>query len=164
MGMPERSAASRRLMPAAMRASLVAAASAFAMSGGVTMFGPYVTRWLQRNPTRRESSGGRDNLRGYVVYQLWKDVLFLVVDMRERSPWSDAVAAQVRAELAASGMTQGEAAQAAGMARATFNRIAQGGRVADVSQLAHLCAVWNLPLSEFFRRAEERVSQHGGVP
>ena len=161
MGMPERSAASRRLMPAAMRASLVAAASAFAMSGGVTMFGPYVTRWLQRNPNTPESSGGG---RGYGVYQLWKDVLFLVVDMRERSPWSDAVAAQVRAELAASGMTQGEAAQAAGMARATFNRIAQGGRVADVSQLAHLCAVWNLPLSEFFRRAEERVSQHGGVP
>lgn len=91
-------------------------------------------------------------------------VLFLYVDMRERSPWSDAVAAQVRAELAASGMTQGEAAKAAGMARATFNRIATGGRVADVSQLAHLCAVWNLPLSEFFRRAEERVSQHGGVP
>lgn len=151
MGMPERSAASRRVIPAAMSASDVAAASAPARSVPVAMRRTVVTKRLQRNPNT-------PSLLGHSLYQICMSVLFLVMDARERSPWSDAVAAQIRAELAASGMTQGEAAKAAGMARATLNRIAQGSRVADVSQLDKLCRAWNIPLSEFMARAEQRVN------
>lgn len=75
----------------------------------------------------------------------------------ERSQWSEAVAAQIRAELAASGLTQGDAAKAAGMSRATLNRLAQGSRVADVSQIHNLCGVFGLTVSEFIDRASRRL-------
>ena len=134
-----------------MSASDVAAASVSVMSVPVAMRRTVVTKWLQRNPDT-------PSLFGHMGYQMWMSVLFLIMDARERSPWSDAVAAQIRAELAASGMTQGEAAKGAGMARATLNRIAQGSRVADVSQLDKLCRLWGIPLSEFMARTEQRAT------
>lgn len=81
---------------------------------------------------------------------------------RERSTWSDQVAAQIRAERAASGLTQAEVITASGMTRSTYLRVESGERVADTTQLARLCGVFNLPLSVFFRRVEERVAAIGG--
>jgi len=75
---------------------------------------------------------------------------------RQRTPWSDAVAAQVRAERAAAGWTQMEMVRRAGLSRSTYMRIERGTHIADTSELAHICAAVGIPLSEFFRRVENR--------
>lgn len=76
---------------------------------------------------------------------------------RERSDWSDAVAAQIRAERAAAGKTQAQVYETAGISRSAYLRIEKGTRVVDVSQLARICAVLNLGLSTFFERVEDRL-------
>ena len=78
---------------------------------------------------------------------------------RERSDWSEAVAAQVRAERAAAGLTQAQVYEPAGLPRSTYIRIEKGTRVADTTQLARILSVFDLRMSEFFRRVEGRV--HG---
>jgi transcriptional regulator with XRE-family HTH domain len=60
---------------------------------------------------------------------------------RERTPWSDAVANEVRAERARKGWTQLEMVRHTGLSRSTYMRIESGEHI---------------PLSEFFRRVEER--------
>lgn len=76
---------------------------------------------------------------------------------RERSAWSAAVAAQVRAERAAASMTREEMVAASGIPLSTYRRLETGERVADTTQLARLCAAWGILLSEFFRRVEQRA-------
>ena len=76
---------------------------------------------------------------------------------RERSDWSAAVAAQVRAERAAAQWTREELAAASGVMKQTLMRIETGQRVADVSQVGRICAALGLPLAEFFRRVEGRA-------
>ena len=76
---------------------------------------------------------------------------------RDRNAWSDTVAAQLRAERAASGMTQKQIIDATGLGRSTYIRLEAGDRVADTSQLAAILAVLGLPMSEFMRRVEERM-------
>jgi DNA-binding XRE family transcriptional regulator len=94
---------------------------------------------------------------GVRVYQIWRCGLLMGMDARERTLWSEATAAQIRAERAAAGLTQIELAERAGMPRITYVRLEKGSRVADVSQLEKLCRAFDLPMSEFFRRVEERV-------
>lgn len=76
---------------------------------------------------------------------------------RERSDFSESVAAQVRAERAAGGYTQAEIVRRSGLARSTYLRIEAGTHVADTTQLARICGVYGLPLSEFFARVEARL-------
>jgi len=77
---------------------------------------------------------------------------------RERSSWSDAVAAQVRAERAHAGWTQVEMVERTGLSRSTFMRLESGEHVADVSELARVCGAIGVPASEFFRRIEGRMA------
>lgn len=76
---------------------------------------------------------------------------------RERSDWSEAVAAQVRAERAAAGLTQAQVYEPAGLPRSTYIRVEKGTRVADTTQLARICNVLGLRMSEFFARVEGRL-------
>lgn len=78
---------------------------------------------------------------------------------RERSAWSDAVAEQIRAERAILHWTQKKVYEAAGLPRSTYIRLENGKRVADSTQLSRLCGVYGIPISEFFRRVEERHPQ-----
>lgn len=75
---------------------------------------------------------------------------------QERTPWSDSVAAQLRAERAAAGHTQDAMIRLSGIPRSTYIRLEKGTRVADASQLARICGALGLSLSEFFRRVEQR--------
>lgn len=75
---------------------------------------------------------------------------------RERSPWSDAVAAQIRAERAAAEQTQEQVYTAAGIARSTYIRLEKGTRVAGVTQLARICGALGMPLLTFMERVEAR--------
>lgn len=78
------------------------------------------------------------------------------MDPRARSLWSDAVAAQVRAERAAANLTQTQLFKGAGLSRSTYIRIEKGTHVADVTELSKLCGVLGIPLSQFFARVEQR--------
>lgn len=79
---------------------------------------------------------------------------------RERSDWSEAVAAQIRAERAAAGLTQAQVYEPAGLPRSTYLRIEKGTRVADTTQLARILGVLGLRMSVFFARVEDRL--HSG--
>lgn len=74
-----------------------------------------------------------------------------------RSAWNEAVAAQLRAERAASGKTQREVMAQSGIPKSTYLRLESGERKADADQLAALMAVFGLRLSTFFQRVEDRV-------
>ena len=97
------------------------------------------------------------------MYQRWLSLLFMAMtdNARERSAWSDAVSAQIRAERAAAGLTQADVVKRSGIPRSTYIRIESGSRVPDVTQLARLCDSWGLGLSEFFRRVEGRMVTPG---
>ena len=73
------------------------------------------------------------------------------------SEWHDAVTRTFRAERAASGLTINELAARSGMSRSTIARFESGSRSMDTDQLAAICAVVGLRMSEFLRRAEERL-------
>jgi transcriptional regulator with XRE-family HTH domain len=75
---------------------------------------------------------------------------------RERTPWSDAVANEVRAERARKGWTQLEMVRHTGLSRSTYMRIESGEHIADASELARICGAVGIPLSQFFRQVEER--------
>lgn len=83
----------------------------------------------------------------------------MATNARERSPWSDAVAALVRAERAHKGWTQLEMVRNTGLSRSTYMRIESGEHIADASELARICGAIGIPLSEFFRRVEERYPE-----
>jgi len=76
---------------------------------------------------------------------------------RKRSGWSQTVAAQIRAERAASGLTQIEVYTRAGIPRSTYLRIERGTHVADTTELAKIADVLDVCMSEFFRRVENRM-------
>lgn len=75
---------------------------------------------------------------------------------RERTPWSDAVANEVRAERARKGWTQLEMVRHTGLSRSTYMRIESGEHIADMSELARICGAVGIPLSQFVRQVEER--------
>lgn len=76
---------------------------------------------------------------------------------REQSGWSRTVAAQIRAERAASGLTQSEVMARSGIARSTYLRIESGKHIADTTELAKITEALDLAMSEFFRRVENRI-------
>jgi len=78
---------------------------------------------------------------------------------RKRGDYSAAIAAQLRAERAAQGLTQEQLASKAGMGRQMLMRIEKEERVADVSQVADLVAALGIGLVEFFERTEARLAQ-----
>lgn len=78
---------------------------------------------------------------------------------RERSPWSEAASATIRAERAAAGLTQAQMIAKSGLSRSTYIRLESGSSVADVTQLARICGAVGLSLSEFLRRVEQRYPE-----
>ena len=76
---------------------------------------------------------------------------------RRQSGWSRTVAAQVRAERAASGLTQIELYTKAGIPRSTYLRIERGTHLADTTELAKIMDALCISMSEFFRRVENRI-------
>jgi len=75
---------------------------------------------------------------------------------REQSAWSQTVAAQIRAERAASGLPQVEVYTRAGISRSTYLRIEAGKHVVDTSELAKITRALDITMSEFFQRVENR--------
>jgi transcriptional regulator with XRE-family HTH domain len=78
---------------------------------------------------------------------------------RNRSALTLAVAAQIRAERAASGLTQRQVMEKSGIPKSTYLRLESGERVADVQQLAAFCAAVDISLADLMRHAEERVAR-----
>ena len=78
--------------------------------------------------------------------------------MTGNGQWHRAVAAQIRAERAASGKTQREVIERSGIPKSTYLRLESGERRADADQLAQIVAVLGLRLSTFFQRVEDRVA------
>ena len=76
---------------------------------------------------------------------------------REQSDWSQTVAAQIRGERAASGLTQLDLYTRAGILRSTYLRIETGKHVADTTELGKITRALGLTLTEFFRRVENRM-------
>lgn len=78
-------------------------------------------------------------------------------NMRKPNAASKAIAAQIRAERAAAGVTREAVYEAAGISRSSYARIEKGQIVVDTAQLAAIAAVLGVPASEIMRRAEERL-------
>jgi len=149
-GMPVFEAASRWEMPEAERRCLTTAAN--------PRWGVLTRCSIRSNvaPIWDTRKGNAQKLLfrcGYLV-DLFRYLCAVTDTKRERSPWSDAVAAQIRAERAARGLTQADMVERSGVPRSTYIRLERGQRVADSTQLARLCAVWELRVSEFFARVE----------
>lgn len=77
---------------------------------------------------------------------------------RERSAFAAAVAAQLRAERAASGLTQAEVSKRSGIPFGTYRRLEDGDRVMDTAHLGRLQDVFGLSVQEFIARAERRAA------
>lgn len=95
-------------------------------------------------------------LAGYLKSLRWNYSRRMASNTRERSHWSDAVAALVRAERAHKGWTQVQMVKETGLSRSTYMRIESGEHIADTTELSRICGAIGIPLSEFFRRVEER--------
>lgn len=76
---------------------------------------------------------------------------------REIEVWSVAASAQIRAERAASGMTQVEVYTQANLSRSTYLRIEKGKHVPDLGELAKIAAVYGLRVPILIERIEARV-------
>src|SRR5690242_12754095 len=68
-----------------------------------------------------------------------------------------ATAEQLRAERAASGLTIDAVSKAAGMDRKTIMRLESGERGPSVAQIASLCGVYGLAITEFMVLVQGRV-------
>lgn len=71
--------------------------------------------------------------------------------------WNAAVAAQLRAERAARGLTVDELADRAGIPRRTLMRLLNAQRALDVAHLAALASAVDLSVGELLARAEARL-------
>lgn len=83
---------------------------------------------------------------------------------REHTPLSVAVAATVRAERAALGLTREEVSARSGVPVSTLRRIETQERVATVSQLGGVARALGLRLSDLLLRAESRMEDARAVP
>lgn len=84
---------------------------------------------------------------------------------REQSPLSAAVAAQVRAERAAAGLSREQACALTHLPMSTYRRVESGERVATITQLANIAAGFGMRTSELLERAERRVQMaEEGMP
>ena len=94
---------------------------------------------------------------GYLWVTSWAYRFRMATNSRQRSDWSDMVAAQIRAERAAVNLTQGEVMRRSGIARSTYIRIEAGSHIADTTELAKIVLALGVPMSELFRRVEDRM-------
>ena len=78
---------------------------------------------------------------------------------RERSRFSEAIAAEIRAERARVERTQQDVFEEAGIPRATYIRIENAKRVPDTTQLARICQALGIPMSELIVRAERGLAE-----
>jgi len=96
-------------------------------------------------------------LDGYPMYQIRVYLIYMATGAREPSDFSFTVAAQIRAERAAAKLTGAEMIEASGIKRSTYLRIESGSHVADTTQIARICGVFGISLSDFFHRVEARM-------
>lgn len=102
--------------------------------------------------------GGRVVLLGRVRGLLyWSNGMVMATNKRQASPWSDAVAATVRAERARRGLIQRDVIERSGIPRSTYVKIESGVHVADTTEIAHICGAFGLGLGEFFHLVEDEV-------
>lgn len=76
-----------------------------------------------------------------------------------------ALLAQIRAEIAASGKTQGQVADAVGIERATLSRYMSGKRALPLQTFLDISDTLGIPAAHLMRLAEERAGrrpQDGG--
>lgn len=78
---------------------------------------------------------------------------------RDGPRWDQAVAETIRAERAASRLSQAETAKRAGIPRVTYIRYETGERRPSVSQVAAIAAAFGLRLSSFAARVEDRYNE-----
>jgi len=77
---------------------------------------------------------------------------------RALDEWSNAIAAQIRAERAAAGITQVELFSRANLPKSTYIRIETGKRAPDMTQVAKIAHALGIPVSVLIQRAEGRVA------
>lgn len=149
-------ATSRWESPAASMRLETSAAIAADAFGGCSIWSTVVPTW---NTRKRK--------RGQFLFHFWylRDPCRYFEAMsdnrQERSPWSDATSAQIRAERAAAGWTQAKMVELSGVKRSTYLRLEKGQRVPNITDLARICAALGMPLSEFLRRVEARKPEDG---
>lgn len=74
----------------------------------------------------------------------------------EKTSITAAVAAQLRAERAASGLTLDELVAATNMSKSSIQRYLKGGRVVDVEDLTLFSQAFDIPMTVILERAQER--------
>lgn len=92
-----------------------------------------------KRPTYTESRYPITYLIGYLKSLWWDYSPLMATNSRERTPWSDAVSDEVRAERARRDWTQMEMVRRTGLSRSTYIRIEKRQHVADTSELARIC-------------------------
>lgn len=119
--------------------------------------------WVQRKSPQEKSHLYSEYQRRYRTYlRRVRSLTMSAMNARERSPHSQAIADQIKAERARRGLTQREVYDAIDMARMTYIRIENGARVADVTQLAKIASVFEMPLALLIQRAEAEIERTGG--
>src|SRR5690606_18263595 len=88
----------------------------------------------------------------------------MATNKRERSDYSDRVAAQVRMERTNAGLTQAAVYEPAGMSRSTYIRIERGEHVLDVTQLAGICVPLRMTPVGLLERVERAVIAESAAP
>lgn len=79
-------------------------------------------------------------------------------NMREHGIVSEVTASQIRAERAASGLSQTEMVERSGISRSTYIRLEKGTRVSDVEQLRRICNALNISMTTFMERVTQRLA------
>jgi transcriptional regulator with XRE-family HTH domain len=92
---------------------------------------------------------------------IWIGVISVSMGTNKRMAleWTQAVAAEIRAERAALHMTQIDVYTKAKMSRSTYLRIEAETRVPDVEDLAKIASAYELHLSTLIERVEARIEQ-----
>ena len=76
---------------------------------------------------------------------------------RKATPLSEAIAAQIRAERAAARLTKDDMIKRTRIGRGTYYDLEAGTKPIDVSQLAAVCEVLGISLTDFMLRADARM-------
>ena len=156
-GIPVCSAAVRWEIPAAASASETVREISREVCSGVSMQATVVPKWNTCKHRYDKSRRRSKYLDGYLWVTGWAYRVHMATNSRQRSDWSDMVAAQIRAERAAADLTQREVMRRSGIAKSTYIRIEAGVHIADTTELARIAQALGVPLSELFRRVENRM-------
>lgn len=82
---------------------------------------------------------------------------------RQVGPWAEAVAEELRVELARRGWTQRRLSEASGVPASTLHKRLSAKRPVDVEELGRIARGLGLTVSEVLRRAEQHVGPRGCV-